>query len=171
MTADTQQRVIGLPVTRSRRTTDPLPARRGVSRFTTGAAVAAAPRTSFPRRRCAADPSPPPGWCRGTLCSRVCSTGPPEERYGVGTVPPWSPQPYPPCFLKIGPRKNFEVRKFPGYRTSAKGKPPHRFCSVRRFCFTRYSGIRTSTFGLWIITQAAPGPFSSGGQYQPSSGE
>ena len=170
MTADTQQRVIGLPVTRSRRTTDPLPARRRVSHFARGSAITAVPITSFRQRRGEDDLLPSAWVVPGTLCSRVCSTRPPEERYGGRPSPPWSPQPYPPCFLKIGPRKNFAVRKFPGYRTSATGKPPHRFCSVRRFSFTRYSGIRTSTFGLWIITQAAPGPFSSGKQYQPRSG-
>lgn len=170
MTAHTQQRVIGLPVIRSRQTTAPLPARRGCRVSRQGQQERQYPEPHSPGGSVQTIFSPPPGWCRGTLCSRVCSTGPPEERYEGRPSPPWSFQPYPPCFLKIGPRKNVMFSKFPGYRNSAKGKPPHRFCSVRRFSFTRYSGIRTSTFGLWKITQAAPGPFSSGKQYQPRSG-
>ena len=141
-----------------------------VSRFTTGTAVTAVPITSFPRRRGEDDLLPSawvvPGYAVRRGMQYRATGGTLWGRHGPPVVTPTIP----PSFLKIGPRKNFMFSKFPGYRTSAKGKPPHRFCSVRRFSFTCYSGIRTSTFGLWIITQAAPGPFLSGKQYQPRSG-
>ena len=157
MTADTQQRVIGLPVIKESANHGPLTsAAEGVAFHDRDSNNGSTQNLIPPAAVCRRSPPLRLGGAVGTLCSRVCSTGAPEERYGVGTAPPWSPQPHPPCFLKKGPRKNFVVRKFPGYRTSAKGKPPHRFCSVRRFSFTLYSGIRTSTFGLWKITQAAP---------------